>query len=165
MDEIKKDYLELFDACCDYYKYVEKMSDDVDITLEEVEDIFSTILSDNMIIMYEGKKEIIDGIKFYKKIFDKIKITSNYSELVELIKYQYVDNINSPHLNSHYNMVIFCTKMTTHLTWKLSYELSPRLRSTPEEAIEDILYPIRTSQKEIYNIMMMLEKKYNVKIL
>ena len=36
-------------------------------------------------------------------------------------------------------------KIITHLHWRLCYDLAPRLRNNPEEAIQDILYPIETS--------------------
>lgn len=51
-------------------------------------------------------------------------------------------------------------KITIHLIWQNIYELAPRLRNTPEEAIEDILVPIKTSQKEMKKIMEYIRNKH-----
>lgn len=165
LQDLKNKFVEEFKKCCEYYAYVEEMADDYDITEEEVENIFTTILSDSMVLMYEGKQEIIDGINFYKEIFERIKKIENYSGIIDVLKYQFVDNINSPHQQPIYNMVVFCLKITTHLMWKLCYQLAPRFHSRPEDAIQDILEPIKASHREMKKIMLMLEKKYNVKII
>lgn len=47
------DDLMCYTTCCEYYSYVEEMSNNYDITFEEVENIFSTILCKNMICMYQ----------------------------------------------------------------------------------------------------------------
>jgi len=50
-------------------------------------------------------------------------------------------------------------KITIHLLWQLIYALAPRLRSTPDEAIQDILNPIGSSQKEFKKNIGHIEKK------
>jgi len=50
-------------------------------------------------------------------------------------------------------------KITIHLLWQLIYQLAPRLRSTPDEVIQDILNPIGSSQKEFEKIIKFIEKK------
>lgn len=163
--ELENKFIEEFKNCCDYYHWVEEKSDDYDITIEEVEDIFTNILSDIMVLMYEGKQEIVDGIKFYKEIFERIKKIKNYQDIIDVLKFQFVDKINSPHQEPVHNIVVFCLKITTHLIWKFCYQHSLRLHSTPEGAIQDMLYPIKASQREMKKIIIMLEKKYNVKII
>jgi hypothetical protein len=163
--DLKNKFSEEFKNCCEYFTYVEEMSNEFDITEEEAEEIFTIILSDIMVLMYEGRQEIVDGIKFYKEIFERIKKIKNYHDIIDVLKFQFVDNINSPHQQPIYNMVIFCLKITTHLIWKLCYKLAPRLHPTPEGAIQDILEPVKASHREIKKIMLMLEKKYNVKII
>jgi hypothetical protein len=161
MSEEKK----LYDAWCDYYKYVEKSSNNYNIKFEEVEEIFTTLLCENMKIMYMGNSEIILGIEFFKNIFEKQKIITNYQELIDVIKFEFVDSKDSPYLNTHYNIVGFCMKITTHLMWRLCYEFSPRLHSNPENAIFDILNPLEAFQREINVIFKFLENKYGVKII
>lgn len=152
-------------ACCEYYFYVEEMSYNYDITFEEVEDIFSTLLCENMICMYQGIGEIKSGIEFYKSIFDKQKNVSSYDELIDVMDYQFVKNYKSPHLESKYNLVGHCMKIITHLMWKLCYNYAPRLHSNPEDAIRDILYPLKASHREMKIIFDLLEKKSGLKLL
>lgn len=150
---------ELYKVCCEYYKYVEDMSDDLDITFDEVDEIFTTLLSDVMLCMYEGKEEIINGIKFYKEIFDRQKNVTTYQELIDIIKFQHIDNKNSPHQILTHNIVIFCMKITTHLTWSLCYDLAPRLHPTPELAVMDIINPLEASQREFRKILKFLSNE------
>lgn len=150
---------------CKYYAYVEKMSHCDDITFDEAEDILDTLLCENMICMYEGIAEIKQGIEFYKSIFEKQKNVSTYSELIDVMRFQFVDNHGSPHLESKYNLVGFCMKITTHIMWKLCYDYAPRLHSSPEEAIKDILNPLEASHREIKIIFKKLEKESGLKIL
>lgn len=159
-DEINK----LFNACCEYYNYVEEMSEYYNISEEEVEEIFTTILSDGMKLMYQGIQEIVEGIEFYKMIFEKIKTIETYQDLINVVKFQFVDNANSPHQKPIHNIVIFCLKMTTHLVWQKCYDLAPRLHPIPKGALEDILYPDKASQREMKKIIEFLEEKYNIKI-
>lgn len=160
----EKQFAKLYMMCCEYYNYVEDMTEKLDITEEEAEEIFTTILSDGMKLMYQGKQEIIDGIEFYKMLFEKIKTIKTYQDLIEYVKYQFVDNANSPHQEPIYNMVIFCLKITTHLVWTKCYELAPRLHTDPADAIQDVINPLEASHREMKKIMEYLEKKYDIKL-
>ena len=159
-DECTKLYL----ACCEYYKHVEEISNQTEITFEQVEEIFETLLCENMIMMYQDIDEIIEGIKFYKEIFEKQKLITHYNELIDLVKFQFVDNRSSPHLESKYNLVGFCMKITTHLMWKICYDVSPRVHTNPNDAITDILYPLKASHREMKKIFAILEKEYGVEL-
>lgn len=169
MSDIKKSYtednLKCYNACCHYYSYVLQMSNYHDITFEETEDIFSTLLCENMICMYQGIDEIKSGIEFYKSIFDKQKNISSYNQIIDVMRYQFVENYNSPHLESKYNLVGFCMKIISHIMWKLCYDYAPRLHSNPDDAIRDILYPLEASHREMKKIFDLLEKESGLKFL
>lgn len=161
IEEFKKFY----NYCVEYYKYIEEASNDYDIQFDEVDEIFEILLSDGFKIMFEGNNEIIDGITFYKMLFDKLKLVSTYDELIDFIQLYLFDNSDSPHLSSRYNIVSYCMKMITHLEWRICYDLAPRLMRTPEEAIGDILHPIEASHREIKKIILYLEKKLDKKVI
>lgn len=156
---------ELYKDCIEYYKYVEEISNDYDITFDEVENIFDVLLSDNMILMYEGIDEIKNGIEFYKTIFEKQKKVSSYNELVELMRFKYVENYGSVYLESKYNLVGYCMKIVAHLTWKLCYDYAPRLHANPYDAIDDIINPLKASRREMKIIFSKLEKESGLKLL
>lgn len=153
------DDLKCYNDCCEYYSYVLQMSNNYDITFEEVENIFSTLLCENMICMYQGIEEINSGIEFYKSIFNKQKNISSYNEIINVMRYQFVENYKSPYLESKYNLVGFCMKIISHIMWKLCYVYAPRLHSNPEDAIRDILYPLEASHREMKIIFNLLEKE------
>ena len=165
-DELKEKAKELYDDIIEYYNYIEQnASRNLDISYEETDEIFDTLLSEPMKTMYQGIEEIVQGIEFYKMIYDRTKMVKTYEELIELIKFYHFDNSDSPFLASKYNIVGHCMKIITHLQWRLCYDLAPRLRETPEEAIRDILYPTEASQKEMIKIIHHLETKLGKKIL
>lgn len=159
--DINNEHKQIYDECCKYYKYVEEISTNYDITVEEIEDIFDTLLCENMMYMYQDIKEIIDGIKFYKEIFEKQKKITSRDDLVDVIKFEFIDNGKSEHIKSKYNIVGYCMKITTHYMWRICYEHSLRLHTTPEGAINDILDPTKASQKEIQKIYEYLKNKYS----
>ena len=157
--------VEIYNRCCNYYKYVEEISTDYYININEASDIFDVLQCENFVPMYMNIDEIIDGIKFYNKILEKIKLIESYSDIVDVYEYFFVTNLNSKHLESKYNIVQYTMKIIIHLLWQYLYKLAPRLMDTPEEAIGDILCPIEASQREVKKIMFYLEQKHNIKIL
>lgn len=163
--DICDDDLKCYEACCEYYKYVEEISNVYDVCVDDIDEIFSVLLCDNMICMYQGIQEIVDGINFYKQIFEKQKLVADYKELIEVVKFQFVDNDGSEHLRSKFNIVGFCMKIVAHFMWKLCYTFAPRFHPTPDGAIYDILNPTEASQREMKKIIEMLEKKYDILIL
>ena len=150
VDEEIKEFIE---NRIEWYNYVIEISEHHNIKIKECDDIFETVRSDNMAIMYEEIEEVIDGVKFCCLIYDKIKIVKTYGELKKEIRFVFVENKNSIHLASKYNLIQALTKIIIHLMWQLCYNLHPRLRSTPEEALNDIVNPIECSQKIMAEIV------------
>lgn len=155
----EEEFKEFYDKCVEYYQCVEDISSDVNIDIDTVDHIFETLLCDNFMIMYEENNEVIEGVRFYENIFNKIKLVTNYKELHDLVEFYLFENKDSIHLRSYYNIVGYCMKIVTHLIWSLCYELSPRWRQTPEEALNDIVDPIKTSQNELKIIIHNIEQK------
>lgn len=52
-------------------------------------------------------------------------------------------------------------KICIHRIWKLCYNLHPRLRNSPDEALNDIVDPIGCSQKILRYIICGLTNKSN----
>ena len=65
----------------------------------------------------------------------------------------FVDNEESEHLSTEFIFVQALAKININLILNLCYFYHPRLRSTPGEAIEDIIYPIKSSQKIIKDVI------------
>lgn len=81
------------------------------------------------------------------------------------MRYQFIENYKYPYLESKYNLVGYCMKITSHLMWKLCYDYSPRLHSNPEEALRDALHPLKASHREMKKIFDLLEKESGLKLL
>lgn len=156
-----EDFETYYKICCEYFEYVQSQSSNTSITIQETEEIFTILLSESFKPIYMDKADIIQGIEFYKMIFDKINLIKTYQELIDTVEFFMFVNANSPYLASHYNIVQYMMKIIIHLIWSLVYDLAPRLRNTPEEAIEDILDPIKTSQKELEKIIKFIKNKRN----
>ena len=109
--------------------------------------------------MYEGIEHVIDGVDFCYSIYNKIKNVKNYCELKQTVKLIFIDNENSEYFTSKYIIIQALTKINAHLLWRLCYNLHPRLRSSPEEAANDILNPIESSQTILRNIVEELKNK------
>lgn len=137
----------------EWFNFIIKKQDDYYITIEECEEIFKVASSDNMEIMFEGIQKLIDGVVFCCSIFNKIKEIKSFHELKQVIKFVFVDNEDSEHLTTEFIFVQALTKINIHLILNLCYIYHPRLRRTPEEAIDDIIYPIECSQKIMRDII------------
>lgn len=152
-DEQKKIIHQVYDNIIEYYQYIMDKSTDYYITVEECEDIFEAVKDDLMMNMYENNENIINGVLFYCDIYDNIKEIKTYQELKKVIKYYYIDNKDSPYLETKYNIVGALMRITTHIIWQKCYKCHPRFRATPEEAIKDILNPIECSQQLMKEIL------------
>jgi hypothetical protein len=154
-----------YKKCVEYYGYVKSQSENYNISQEDVKNIFDVLLSDNFIPMYMDNKTILDGVNFYNDLFNKIIKIKSYMDIIDVIEYFFVISRESEHLMSKYNLVEFLMKISIHLIWKLVYKFAPRLHPTPEEALNDIIYPIEASQRETKKIIKLLEKKHNITII
>lgn len=156
MEEFEESHYKI---CCEYFEYVQSESDNTSITIEETEGIFTILLSEGFKPMYMNNTEIIQGIEFYKIIFDKVIKIKTYQEIIDTVEFFLFVNADSPYLASHYNIIQYLMKITIHLIWQLVYDLAPWLRSTPEEAIQDILDPVKTSQYQMEKIIEYIKNK------
>lgn len=113
----RSDAIEVYNACCEYFDYIQIMSEDKDITIDKANDIFDMLGEPAMIVMYCEISRIVDAISFYRELLIKISNVKTQSDLIELIKYIYVENKTNEALHSQYDIVIFCMKICTHLIW------------------------------------------------
>jgi hypothetical protein len=141
------------------FNFVMSESENVFITQVNANKVFSVATDKNTIQLYQNTKDLIDGVKFYDDINNKIKNVSDMGELIEVIKYFLVDNEDSYHCQSMFNIVQALMKICIHRIWSLCYELHPRLRNTPQEAMSDLLNPIETSQKILNEIVANIKKE------
>lgn len=150
-----------FENCCEFFEHVKKMSEDVHITMNETEDIFDILISEEFRPMYENKNDVIEGVNFYKMLFDRLKTITTYQEIIDFVEFFMFDNEQSPHLTTHYQLIQFVSKIVIHNMWNIIYIVSPRFRNDPNDAILDIVYPIQSIQKELKKIVEHLEVKRN----
>ncbi len=156
MDEIEK----YFDICCEYYDYVYSQSLNENITILEAEGIFTMLLSNEFEPMYLSNTYIIEGIKFYQVIFDKIIKITKYQDIIDIIEYFLITNANSPYLASNHNIIQFVMKIIIHLIWQKIIKFAPKINYF---ILETKTYdnPKEFAQKEIVNIMNFLKEKHN----
>ena len=139
-----------------------------------------------MQIFYENKEKLISGINFYTDIHNKINDVTDMNKLLEVIKFFLIDNETSEHMQNEFNIVQALMKICIHKSshykenskiyanayifefflfrrdyriWQLCYDLHPRLRKTPEEALNDIIDPIGASQKNLFDLVQMMKDK------
>jgi hypothetical protein len=151
MKELIKNGIKCFDFIID-------KSNDYDITFKECDYIFELVITENMTIMYEGMKKIISGVEFCCLIYDKIKRIETFDEFKKTIKFIFIDNEHSEHLTTEFVLVQALTKINIHLLWQLSKKFDSGIRNTPEEAVQDIINPIKSSQQFVEKIINELKK-------
>lgn len=155
----KEDILKLYNSCVEYFNYVQEISDELYISIDTIEDMYETLLCDNMIIMYEGNENIIEGIKFYNEIFVKTTQIETYSDLVDVVEY-YLSDKHTPFTTTQYNILICCLKIQTHLFWHYCMHLSPNLwRADPEDAVRDIICYRESAIEEMKIIHKIIENR------
>lgn len=157
----KEDILKLYNSCIEYFNYVQEISDELYISIDAIEDMYETLLCDNMIIMYEGNENIIEGIKFYNRIFTKTMQIETYSDLVDVVEY-YLSDEHTQFTTTQYNILICCLKIQTHLFWHYCMHLSPNLwRTNPDDAIRDIICYRESAIEEMKIIHEIIKKRKN----
>ena len=152
-EEIKRQVEELLSFGKEYFNYITECSEIYHIEDEHRNEIFEMVKTRELIFLYEEKQDLIDGVLFYCDLHDKIEKVKTLSELKQVIKFFYIDNKTSPHTTTYYNLLGALMKINIHHIWQLAYHLHPRLRSSPEEALNDIAYPIECSQKIVKDII------------
>ena len=110
-----------------------------------------------MMEMFENIEEIENGVQFYFDLNKMLNDVKTFSDVKNVVKYFMIDN--TMFHESKYNIIQASMKICIHRIWQLCYRLHPRLRSTPEEAIHDALYPIETSQQIVKDIIESFSKK------
>jgi hypothetical protein len=141
------------------FTYITEQSQNYNITKEEADEIFELVNSKEMQIFYGKKEKLICGINFYSDIHNKINNVTDVKELLEVIKFYFVDNENSEHMQNEFTIIQALMKICIHRIWQLCYELHQRLRTTPEEALNDIIDPLEASQKILFDLVQMIKNK------
>lgn len=158
LTEDKDCIVKMYNNCIEYFEYIIKESEKFWIIKEVYDEIFDMVKCKNMIFMYERNKDIINGVMFYCDIHKKITNIETLSELKEAIKYFFIDNKDSPYMETHYNLLGALMQINIHVLWQHCYEMHPRLRYNPEDAI----YPITCSQKIMKDIIDELNELENI---
>jgi hypothetical protein len=152
-EEDKDGIVKMYDDCVEYFEYIVKESENFWIIKEIYDEIFDMVKCKNMIFMYEGNKDIIDGVMFYCDIHEKVTNIKTFDELKKAIKYFFIDNKDSPHMETNYNLLAALMQINIHVLWQQCYELHPRFRNNPEDAMRDAIDPITCSQKIMKDIV------------
>lgn len=143
------------------YEHIINLSNDPFASVKEIDDCFNFILSKEFMLFYENNEELILGVKFLHDIYCRVRKIITIDELKSIIKYMFIDNENSPHLQSKYNLIQALSRICIHQIWFLCYNLYPRFRNNPNDAIYDALNPIESSQQIFKEIMDELCKQKN----
>ena len=147
MDKTNIKYLQ------EIFSYVMEQSVNYQITKDEANHVFMIVNMDKIQPFYENRKILIDGIHYYTKLNEKINNVNTMDKLINLMRNYFVEETDKNILQNEFNMVQALMKICIHRIWQLCYDLHPRLRTTPEEAINDIIDPIKASQKIFREIM------------
>lgn len=102
-----------------YFEYVKLQSQNYGVTQQQAKKIFDTLLSSQYIPLYQNIQDIIDGIKFYKSIFDKITEIQNYEDIVNII------TLYSSQEKCDYLIVQFTLKITINLLLQSIHNIVP----------------------------------------
>lgn len=151
-----------------YHELMNAMND-VYMPKDSAIEIFKLLRSDIFSInspSMENRLDLVNGLKFYIEMFDEIIQVKNMNELKLLIKRWFIDRCDSEYMQSKYNLVQGAMKACIHQIWWLCFNIHNRLRSTPQEGINDIIDPIGVAQKIYRDIMdeLILNEDSNHKI-
>jgi hypothetical protein len=104
------------------YNYILAISKDNYISQTDANSIFDIIFDDILLLYYGNNAEILDGIKFYNNIYNKIKEIDNYDKIIELITFL-DNNDNSKYKFSIHNIVDALMKICNNRINQISNEL------------------------------------------
>lgn len=140
-----------------FYTHIQNTSQNNYATIDDINSIFTIINDNDFIPTVNNNPRILEGIKFYTIIFTKIKQVNTYIELVNLIKYFYIDNEKSQFLQSEFNLIQFLMKICIHRIWCLIFDLHPMLIH------DNTTDPIIRQQKSQYVFRTIIDDLYKQK--
>ena len=138
------------------FLYIQQQSNNHFISPDKANEIFNMVNSDSMYMFYENKEKLIDGIKFYTKINTKINKIDDIKKLSETIKFFFITNENSEHMQNEFNVVQYLMKICTHRIWQLCYKLYPRVTNNPKKPTKENV--IKISQENFAELLEILKE-------
>lgn len=141
------------------FTYIMQQSSDENITSSEANQIFSLVQSPEFQTECQQREKLLAGIAFYSKIHQNINECTDMIKLRDTVKYFFVDNANSEHMQNEYNVVQALMKICIHRIWQLCYNLHPRLRTAPRQAIDDIIDPTHSAQVILVELMKSIKEQ------
>jgi hypothetical protein len=136
-------------ACSIYYEYIKESSNNNYITINEVDDIFNNLLSQEFELLYIGEQESIDGVRFYKSIFDRLTLVKKYGDIIDLVEYYYFENIDNPFIKSKYNIVQYMAKLVTCILWQKINKFVPK--HMPQKELKKIVSELEIKRNQFLN--------------